>query len=202
MFWKCFVWKQNLPKNLTYSRHGFWAGSLPHYLISCLPCTGVICISGCYFTSFLSVCDCVTTCRYHPWVSEGVQCANGVVFLNLVGSPTEACTGRQIALVLTGQLRLPQHCIYLSSDLLIETVLSFWDVCQMSQAVVIFFMSSLPDVNKLGVLFQCLVLHITLDKKCAFLLSEVCGSIHIIFWLYGWQNCFSYWGRFRGRVVG
>lgn len=152
---------------------------------------------------FLSLrCDCVTTCRYHPWVSEGVQCANGVVFLNLVGSPTEACTGRQIALVLTGQLRLPQHCIYLSSDLLIETVLSFWDVCQMSQAVVIFFMSSLPDVNKLGVLFQCLVLHITLDKKCAFLLSEVCGSIHIIFWLYGWQNCFSYWGRFRGRVVG
>lgn len=88
---------------------------------------------------FLSLrCDCVTTCRYHPWVSEGVQCANGVVFLNLVGSPTEACTGRQIALVLTGQLRLPQHCIYLSSDLLIETVLSFWDVCQMSQAVVIF----------------------------------------------------------------
>lgn len=29
-------------------------------------------------------------------------------------------------------------------------------------------MSSLPDVNKLGVLFQCLVLHITLDKSVHF----------------------------------
>lgn len=45
-------------------------------------------------------------------------------------------------------------------------------------------MSSLPDVNKLGALFQCLVLHITLDKKCVHCCSLKSVAVSILFFDY------------------